>query len=131
MRPNNILVTHDYEPLLGDFGLARTDCIDTDETGVVGTLGYVAPEYAECGKVSFKTDVYSFGVVLLQLLTGCKTKETKFYGKTLVEWLYLMVQLAESCLNKNPTKRETMELVAEELDCIKKGTTRDRDLRIC
>ncbi|GJX23954.1 concanavalin A-like lectin/glucanase [Tanacetum coccineum] len=143
----------------GDFGLARTDCIDTDETGVVGTLGYVAPEYAECGKVSFKTDVYSFGVVLLQLLTGCKTKETKFDGKTLVEWarpllgdknypvlidekileshdlhvfqLYLMVQLAERCLNKNPTKRETMEDVAEELDCIKRGTTRDRDLRRC
>ncbi|MFS7931681.1 putative protein kinase RLK-Pelle-PERK-2 family [Helianthus anomalus] len=87
MRPNNILVTHDYEPLLGDFGLARTICVDTDETGVVGTLGYVAPEYAEYGKVSTKTDVYSFGVVLLQLITGCKTKEDKFKDKTLVEWV--------------------------------------------
>ncbi|KAI3741538.1 hypothetical protein L1987_59212 [Smallanthus sonchifolius] len=72
---------------LGDFGLARTVCVDTDETGVVGTLGYVAPEYAECGKVSTKTDVYSFGVVLLQLITGCKTKEEKFKDKTLVEWV--------------------------------------------
>ncbi|KAM0071970.1 putative protein kinase RLK-Pelle-PERK-2 family [Helianthus debilis subsp. tardiflorus] len=87
MRPNNILVTHDYEPLLGDFGLARTICVDTDETGVVGTLGYIAPEYAEYGKVSTKTDVYSFGVVLLQLITGCKTKEDKFKDKTLVEWV--------------------------------------------
>lgn len=76
---------------LGDFGLARRDCVDTDSTGVVGTLGYVAPEYAECGKVSTKTDVYSFGVVLLQLITGCKTREKKFDGKTLVEWVRRLI----------------------------------------
>ncbi|XP_076939998.1 putative serine/threonine-protein kinase PBL21, partial [Bidens hawaiensis] len=140
MRPNNILVTHDYKALLGDFGLARTVCVDTDETGVVGTLGYVAPEYAECGKVSTKTDVYSFGVVLLQLITGCRTRDDKFGDKTLVEWarplledknypllidekildshdvhvfqLYLMVKLAEGCLKKDHAKRETMEDVS-------------------
>ncbi|KAK9056000.1 hypothetical protein SSX86_027087 [Deinandra increscens subsp. villosa] len=173
MRPNNILVTHDFEPLLGDFGLARTVCVDTDETGVVGTLGYVAPEYAEYGKVSKKTDVYSFGVVLLQLITGCKTKEEKFEEKTLVEWarplleeknypklidekildsqdvhvfqLYLMVKLAEKCLKKDPAKRETMEdvsfndlfsvngyiSVVQELECIKEGTTRYKELNGC
>ncbi|KAI3709934.1 hypothetical protein L2E82_39704 [Cichorium intybus] len=159
MRPNNILVTHDYESLLGDFGLARTDCGDTDETGVVGTLGYVAPEYAECGKVSTKTDVYSFGVVLLQLITGCKTKEKKFDGKTLVEWarplvedknypdlideriadspdvqvfqLYLMVQLAEECLKKDPTKRQPMAHVAKQLECIMEGITSYREVRKC
>ncbi|KAJ9565583.1 hypothetical protein OSB04_001549 [Centaurea solstitialis] len=136
MRPNNILVTHDYESMLGDFGLARITSGDTDETRVVGTLGYVAPEYAECGRVSTKTDVYSFGVVLLQLITGCKTKEKKFEGKTLVEWarplladnnypdlidervvdphdvhiiqLYLIVNLAEDCLKKDPAERDTM-----------------------
>ncbi|XP_071740534.1 uncharacterized protein [Rutidosis leptorrhynchoides] len=156
MRPNNILVTHDYEALLGDFGLARTDCVDTDSTGVVGTLGYVAPEYAECGKVSTKTDVYSFGVVLLQLITGCRTREEKFEGKTLVEWarplleeknfpvlidekildvhvfqLYLMVKLVDGCLKKDPSKRETMQDVVQELECIKMGTTRYRDLKQC
>ncbi|KAK1420342.1 hypothetical protein QVD17_21858 [Tagetes erecta] len=159
MRPNNILVTHDFEPLLGDFGLARTVCVDTDETGVVGTLGYVAPEYAECGKVSIKTDVYSFGVVLLQLITGCKTKEEKFKEKTLVEWarpllveknypdlvdekildsqdvhvfqLYLMVKLAENCLKKDPIKRYTMQDVVQELECINEGTTRYRELKKC
>ncbi|KAI3681027.1 hypothetical protein L6452_35809 [Arctium lappa] len=146
MRPNNILVTHDYESMLGDFGLARTTCGDTDETGVVGTLGYVAPEYAECGRVSTKTDVYSFGVVLLQLITGCKTKENKFEGKTLVEWarpllednnypdliderivdshdvhvfqLYLIVNLAEVCLKKDPSERRTMGYVVEKLEYI-------------
>ncbi|XP_076960343.1 proline-rich receptor-like protein kinase PERK8 isoform X1 [Bidens hawaiensis] len=159
MRPNNILVTHDYKALLGDFGLARTVCVDTDETGVVGTLGYVAPEYAECGKVSTKTDVYSFGVVLLQLITGCRTRDEKFGDKTLVEWarplledknypllidekildshdvhvfqLYLMVKLAEGCLKKDPAKRETMEDVVQELECIKNGTTRYVEAKQC
>lgn len=75
---------------LGDFGLARTHSGDMDhstETGVVGTLGYMAPEYAECGRVSTKTDVYSFGVVLLQLITGLKTTDKSLGGKSLVGWV--------------------------------------------
>lgn len=75
---------------LGDFGLAKTQREDSDyssETGVVGTLGYLAPEYAECGKVSTKTDVYSFGVVLLQLITGLKTTDKILGEKSLVGWV--------------------------------------------
>lgn len=75
---------------LGDFGLARTQHDDSDhswETRVVGTLGYLAPEYAECGRVSNKTDVYSFGVVLLQLITGLKTTDKILGGKSLVGWV--------------------------------------------
>ncbi|KAG7948613.1 hypothetical protein I3843_13G016300 [Carya illinoinensis] len=57
MRPNNILITHDYEALLGDFGLARTQHEDSNNSleTMVGTLGYLASEYAECGKASTKT----------------------------------------------------------------------------
>lgn len=88
MRPNSILVTHDFEAMLGDFGLARTQ-LDSDysfETGVVGTLGYLAPEYAEMGRVSTKTDVYAFRVVLLQLISGKKTSDKSLAGKSLVGW---------------------------------------------
>ncbi|KAL6311768.1 hypothetical protein AAG906_021799 [Vitis piasezkii] len=129
MRPNNILVNHDYEALLGDFGLARTQQEDSDhssETRVVGTLGYVAPEYAESGKASKRTDVYSFGVVLLQLITGLEMTDKELKGKSLVEWatterrnypdlidkrivdshdvhqLLWMVRVAEKCLSKDP-----------------------------
>ncbi|KAJ6809124.1 inactive protein kinase [Iris pallida] len=74
MRPNNILITHDFEPLVGDFGLARWQP-DGDlgvETRVIGTFGYLAPEYAQSGQITEKADVYSFGVVLVELVTGRK-----------------------------------------------------------
>ncbi|TVU34450.1 hypothetical protein EJB05_16283, partial [Eragrostis curvula] len=74
MRPNNILVTHDFEPLVGDFGLARWQP-DGDmgvQTRVIGTFGYLAPEYAQSGHITEKADVYSFGVVLVELVTGRK-----------------------------------------------------------
>ncbi|KAG6781582.1 hypothetical protein POTOM_014493 [Populus tomentosa] len=138
MRPNNLLITHDHEALLGDFGLARTQHEDSEpslETRVVGTLGYLAPEYAECGKVSTKTDVYAFGVVLLQLITGLKTSDKILGGKSLVGWarpllkernypnlidqrileshdvhqLFWMIRVAEKCLSKDPQKRLTMD----------------------
>ncbi|XAR49951.1 Non-specific serine/threonine protein kinase [Bertholletia excelsa] len=74
MRPNNILLTHDFEPLVGDFGLARwqPDGDTGVETRVIGTFGYLAPEYAESHQVTEKADVYSFGVVLVELVTGRK-----------------------------------------------------------
>ncbi|MED6162868.1 hypothetical protein PIB30_074497 [Stylosanthes scabra] len=74
MRPNNILLTHDFEAQVGDFGLARWQP-DGDlgvETRVIGTFGYLAPEYAESGQITEKADVYSFGIVLLELVTGRK-----------------------------------------------------------
>ncbi|XP_011077956.1 inactive protein kinase SELMODRAFT_444075 [Sesamum indicum] len=74
MRPNNILLTHDFEPLVGDFGLARlqADGNSSVETRIIGTFGYLAPEYAQTGQISEKADVYSFGVVLVELVTGRK-----------------------------------------------------------
>ncbi|WOK99295.1 hypothetical protein Cni_G08007 [Canna indica] len=90
MRPNNILLTHDFEPLVGDFGLARWQP-NGDlgvETRVIGTLGYLAPEYAQSGQITEKTDVYSFGVVLLELVTGRKAVDINQPKgqQCLIEW---------------------------------------------
>ncbi|CAH2033489.1 unnamed protein product [Thlaspi arvense] len=77
MRPNNILITHDYEPLVGDFGLARwqPDGELGVDTRVIGTFGYLAPEYTQSGQITEKADVYSFGVVLIELITGRKAMD--------------------------------------------------------
>nr|GEW12771.1 inactive protein kinase SELMODRAFT_444075 [Tanacetum cinerariifolium] len=74
MRPNNILLTHDFEALVGDFRLARwqPDGETGVETRIIGTFGYLAPEYAQTGEITEKADVYSFGVVLVELITGRK-----------------------------------------------------------
>lgn len=65
---------------------------------VVGTLGYLAPEYAECGKASTKTDVHAFGVVVLQLITGMRTTDRRLGGKSLVGWVTTNYLNAFKCL---------------------------------
>lgn len=75
LRPHNILLTHDFEPLVADFGLARLhrEWELCDEQQVVGTFGYLAPEYFSGAKTTEKVDIYAFGLVLLELITGEKT----------------------------------------------------------
>ncbi|CAH8306472.1 unnamed protein product [Eruca vesicaria subsp. sativa] len=72
VKAANILIDNSYEAKLADFGLARCS-LDTDthvSTRIMGTFGYLSPEYASSGKLTDKSDVFSFGVVLLELITG-------------------------------------------------------------
>ncbi|KAL3623647.1 hypothetical protein CASFOL_032463 [Castilleja foliolosa] len=74
-KASNILLEDDFTPKVSDFGLARTGLDEENShvsTRVMGTFGYVAPEYAMTGHLLVKSDVYSYGVVLLELLTGRK-----------------------------------------------------------
>lgn len=74
-KASNILLENNFHAKVADFGLAKQAPEGRGSylsTRVMGTFGYVAPEYAMTGHLLVKSDVYSYGVVLLELLTGRK-----------------------------------------------------------
>ncbi|KAJ4823597.1 hypothetical protein Tsubulata_026476 [Turnera subulata] len=100
IKSSNILIDDNFDAKISDFGLAKL--LGTGKshitTRVMGTFGYVAPEYANSGLLNEKSDVYSFGVVLLEAITG---RDPVDYGRpenevNLVEWLKMMVAKRQS-----------------------------------
>ncbi|KAA8541796.1 hypothetical protein F0562_022948 [Nyssa sinensis] len=90
IKAANILLDYNFEAKLADFGLARLNS-DADthiSTRVMGTFGYLAPEYALSGKLTDKSDIFSYGVVLLELITGRRPidKAQHFVDDNIVDW---------------------------------------------
>ncbi|PWZ38737.1 putative receptor-like protein kinase [Zea mays] len=141
IKSSNILVDEEFNGKLSDFGLAKLLGAGKSHitTRVMGTFGYVAPEYANTGLLNERSDVYSFGVLLLESVTG---RDPVDYGRPaselrslisynmetvqvhLVEWLKMMVgtrraeEVVDPDMELKPATRALKRALLVALRCV-------------
>ncbi|XP_074280959.1 proline-rich receptor-like protein kinase PERK15 isoform X1 [Silene latifolia] len=138
IKAANILLTDKFEAMVADFGLAKftSDANTHVSTRVMGTFGYLAPEYAASGKLTDKSDVFSFGVMLLELITGRRPVDPAYtyMDDSLVDWARPLLArsleennfdaLVDPRLQDNYNPSEMARMVASASACVRHSARR-------
>ncbi|XP_024966408.1 proline-rich receptor-like protein kinase PERK1 [Cynara cardunculus var. scolymus] len=138
IKAANILLEFNFEAKVADFGLAKitSDVATHVSTRVMGTFGYLAPEYAASGKLSEKSDVFSYGVMLLELITGRRPVDSAntFMDDSLVDWARPLLTRAledgnfdaivDSRLQKDYNPSEMARMVSCAAVCVRHSARR-------
>ncbi|KAJ4884979.1 L-type lectin-domain containing receptor kinase V.5 [Raphanus sativus] len=103
IKPANVLIDHEMNARLGDFGLAKMydQGFDPQTSKVAGTFGYIAPELLRTGRATTSTDVYAFGLVMLEVVCGRRLIERRAVEKeeVLVDWILELWEKGEDILD--------------------------------
>uniref|UniRef100_A0A0D9VNX4 non-specific serine/threonine protein kinase n=1 Tax=Leersia perrieri TaxID=77586 RepID=A0A0D9VNX4_9ORYZ len=128
IKSSNILLDQQWNAKVSDFGLAKLLCSERSyvTTRVMGTFGYVAPEYASTGMLNERSDVYSFGVLIMEIITGRSPVDyTRAPGEVnLVEWLKTMVaerkaeEVVDPKLAEKPSPKALKRALLVALRCV-------------
>ncbi|XP_019154817.1 PREDICTED: putative leucine-rich repeat receptor-like protein kinase At2g19210 isoform X2 [Ipomoea nil] len=148
VKTTNILLNEKLQAKIADFGLSRTFAVEEKSyvsTKVVGTPGYLDPEYFESRRLTEKSDVFSFGIVILELISGRPTVimndkkphiiqwvnffvetgdirkiiDPKLKGEFEVDCVWKALELAMACASPTSNRRPNMDYVVTKLkECL-------------
>jgi hypothetical protein len=141
VKPENILLTREFDAKIADFGLAKLSKRDGAGGGfqlshMRGTTGYMAPEWALNVPVDAKVDVYSYGIVLLEIVMGSRISDQTTAGGERLEMSQIaralrqvvasgdIVPLVDGRLQGNFNPRQALEMVRISLSCMEERSSR-------